>query len=194
LLSKHPLLKYHEVVAVATVNQEPPNAATLQRRAGRSDVKVKGNKGIQMPRKKQNDETLLEEPSISDTTDISKTKQARSAARLSTEDMPFAEIIAETEGDDERVDAPYFVEADFEPVSTPAPDSDALDEAIQEARAHRRPRQDKPAHSPAITYEQPALLAIPGRELSQPEMAPPPPVVLAAVGFMLISLLSLAFK
>ena len=145
-----------------------------------------------MPRKKQADDTPLKELTVSDTTDISKPEQARSAARPSPEDIPFAEIIAEMEGYDEKVEAPHFAEADEAPISTPSLDSDALDEAIQEARAHGHPRPapDKPAHSPVSAYEQPALLAIPGREVFPPETAPPPPVLLAAAGIILIFLLT----
>jgi hypothetical protein len=148
-----------------------------------------------MPRKKQTDKTALEEPKISNTTDIAEPEQARSAMRLSleeAEDAPFAEIIAEMETDDEKVDVPHFAEADAETISTHALDSDALDKAIQEARSAAQPAQDKSAHSAVIAYEQPALLAIPGREVFPPEIAPPPPVVLAAAGIMLIFLL--AFK
>ena len=94
------------------------------------------------------------------------------------------------ESDDGKADVPHFAEAEAAPISTPALDSDALDEAIQEARAHGRPAQDKPAHSSVIAYEQPALLAIRTREVFTPEIAPPPPVVLAAVGIILICLLA----
>ena len=104
--------------------------------------------------------------------------------------MPFAEIITEMESDDEKVDAPHFAEADASTIPTSALDGDTLDKAIQEARAHGRPTQDAPAHSSVIAYEQPALLAIPRREVFTPEIAPPPPVILATVGIMLIFLLA----
>ena len=146
-----------------------------------------------MPRKKQSDKTLLEEPTNLDRTDVSEPEQALSATGLSpqeAEDVPFAEIIAEMESDDEKVDVPHFAEANAATIPTPALDSDALDKAIQEARAHGRPEQDEPAHSPVIAYEQPALMAIPRREVFAPEIAPPPPVFLAAAGIILISLLA----
>ncbi len=68
-----------------------------------------------MPRKKQSDKKLLEEPTNSDRTDISEPEQALSATGLSpqeAEEVPFAEIIAEMESDDEKVDVPHFAEAD----------------------------------------------------------------------------------
>ena len=146
-----------------------------------------------MPRKKQSDKTLLEEPTSSDMTNVSEPEQALSATGLSpqeAEDVPFAEIIAEMGSDDEKVDVPHFAEAGAATIPTPALDSDALDKAIQEARAHGRPAQDAPAHSSVIAYEQPALLAIARREVFTPEIGPPPPVVLAAVGMILIFLLA----
>jgi len=146
-----------------------------------------------MPRKKQSDKSPLREPTTSDRADISEREQALSATGLSpeeAEDVPFGEIVAEMESDDEKVDVPHFAEADAAPISTHALDSDALDEAIQEARTHARPAQDKPAHPSVIAYEEPALLAIPRREAFTPEIAPPPPVVLAAVGIVLIFLLA----
>jgi hypothetical protein len=173
--------------------KELPNTATLLRRTGLHDTKVAGNKGIQMPRKKQTDKTPLEEPTISDTTDISEPEERLSATGISQEEpeaIPFAEIIAEMESDDEKVNVPHFADADAAHISTPALDHDALDKAIQEARAHAQPEQDEPAHSPVIAHEQPALMAIQRREVFAPEIAPPPPVFLAAAVIILICLLA----
>ncbi len=150
-----------------------------------------------MPRKKQTDKTRLDKPTTADMMDISESKDALSASESSREEaeaIPFAEIVAETGSNDEKAAAPHFPEAEVDAalISAPTPDSDALDKAIQEARDHGRPAQDEPAHSPVIAYEQPALLAIPRRQAFPAELiSPPPPVVLATVGLMLIFLLAL---
>jgi hypothetical protein len=152
------------------------------------------DKGIQMPRKKQTEGKSLKEPKTSGATDVSAPEAGQSEKRIigaHVEDVPFAEIIQEMESGDERVNVPYFAEADEIPVSIPALDHDALDAAIQGARAIVQPAHDKPAHSSMIAYEQPALITIPGRADFPAEIAPPPLIVLAA-GTMLVFLLAFA--
>lgn len=148
-----------------------------------------------MPRKKPSDKSPLEEPAISDVTKVPEPAEGLSATGISQEEaeaIPFAEIIAETESEGQKVDVPHFADADAARDSSPALDSDALDKAIQEARAHGRPAQDGPAHGSLIPQEQPAFIGFPRREDFAPEIAPPPPVFLAAAGIILICLL--AFK
>ena len=147
-----------------------------------------------MPRKKQSDGKSLKEPKISGETDVSAPGPDQSPEKIigaHVEDVPFAEIIEEMGSGGEKVNVPYFAEADEIPVSIPALDHDALDAAIQGARAIVQPAHDKPAHSSMIAYEQPALIAISGPEDFPAEIAPPPLIVLAA-GTMLIFLLAFA--
>lgn len=147
-----------------------------------------------MPRKKQTDGKSLKEPKISGETDVPAPGPDQSSETIigaHVEDVPFAEIISEMGSRDEDLNVPYFVEAEEIPVAIPALDHDALDAAIQGARAIVQPAQDKPAHGSMIAFEQPALIAIPRREDFPTEIAPPPLVVLAA-GTMLVLLLAFA--
>ncbi len=145
-----------------------------------------------MPRKKQTDKPPSKESTLSKAADIPELEESPSVeviSRKEAEDMPFGEIIPEMGSGDEIVDVPHFAEEET-PISSPTLEKDALDAAIQEARAHSQSVQDQPAHSLAIPQEQPALITFPTREPLPSEIAPPPLIILAATGIMLIFLLT----
>jgi hypothetical protein len=141
-----------------------------------------------MPRKKNIDK----EPGISETVNISGSEEQpvpRRRSKKKTEDIPFAEVLPETGNDDDKMDVPHFSKTDESPI-TSAVEADALDVAIEEARSYPQSVQDEPIHNSAVSEEQPAPEIIHSRQIFPAEVAPPPLMILAFAGIMLIYILA----
>lgn len=145
-----------------------------------------------MPRKKKTDETPVQKPAISDAADISELEEQPPAKGVSpekAEDIPFAEVLPESGSDDDEMDVPHFLRSDEFPVIS-ADEADALDVAIEEARTYPQPDQDKPTSDSADFEEQPESEVNHIRQIFQTELAPPPLMVFAFAGIMLIYILA----
>jgi len=151
-----------------------------------------------MPRKKKIDNTIIEEPAILDTADISelgKQPVPRRRSKKKTEVIPFAEVLPETVSDDDKMDVPHFTKTDESPVIS-ADEADALDVAIEEARFYPQSIQDEPVHNPAVSEEQPAPEIIHSPQIFPAEVAEvagvasPPLMILGFAAIMLIYILA----
>jgi hypothetical protein len=140
-----------------------------------------------MPRKKNIDK----EPGI-ETVNISGSEEQpvpRRRSKKKTEDIPFAEVLPENGSDDDKMDVPHFLKTDASPIIS-AVEADALDVAIEGARSYPQSIQDEPVHNPAVSEEQPESGVIYSRKIFQTEVSPPPLMVLAFAGIILIYFLA----
>jgi hypothetical protein len=141
-----------------------------------------------MPRKKNIDK----EPGISETVNISSSEEQpvpRRRSKKRTEDIPFAEVLSENVSDDDKLDVPHFLKADASPIIS-ADEADALDVAIEEARVYTQSVQDEPTHDSALSEEMPSSRAIHEKRILPVGATPPPLLVLAFTGIMLIYFLA----